>query len=71
MAFFWIAETAPGSIVASSELAQAGLDVTFATQAEAEAWLTGTYPDLLDLGVEQVSLFEEDRLIYGPMPLSA
>ena len=38
-------------------------------QADAEAWLTGAYPDLLDVGVTAVSLYEEDRLVYGPMSL--
>lgn len=38
-------------------------------QASAEGWLTGAYLDLLDAGVTAVSLFEEDRLVYGPMSL--
>lgn len=40
-------------------------------QALAEEWLTAFYPELQDAGVETVSLFEEDRLVYGPMPLEA
>lgn len=38
-------------------------------QASAESWLTGAYLDLLDAGVTAVSLYEEDRLVYGPMSL--
>ena len=38
-------------------------------QAAAESWLTGAYPDLLDAGITTVSLYEEDRLVYGPMSL--
>ena len=38
-------------------------------QAAAESWLTGAYPDLLDAGITAVSLYEEDRLVYGPMSL--
>lgn len=41
----------------------------FATQAEAEAWLTEHYPDLQDAGVREVTLMEEDRVVYGPMGL--
>lgn len=43
----------------------------FPTQSEAEAWLTESWPDLLDSGVASVSLFEEGRLVYGPMSLSS
>jgi len=43
---------------------------TFPTQADAEAWLTVTYPDLAAEGVTEVSLFQDDRLVYGPMSLA-
>ena len=42
---------------------------TWPDQAAAEAWLTAGYLDLLDAGVTAVSLYEEDRLVYGPMSL--
>lgn len=45
------------------------LGTTFPTQGEAETWLGEFYPDLLDAGVRAVSLYEADRLIYGPMSL--
>lgn len=45
------------------------LAATWPDQAAAEAWLTGAYPELLDAGVNEVSLYEEDRLVYGPMSL--
>jgi hypothetical protein len=41
----------------------------FPSQGEAESWLGETYPDLLDSGVHAVSLYEGDRLVYGPMSL--
>jgi hypothetical protein len=41
----------------------------FPTQGEAESWLGETYPDLLVSGVTAVSLYEGDRLVYGPMSL--
>lgn len=53
-----------GAPEVSAELSQAWPD-----QAAAESWLTGAYLDLLDAGVTAVSLYEEDRLVYGPMSL--
>ena len=41
----------------------------FPTQGEAESWLGEFFPDLLQAGVKTVSLYEEDRLVYGPMRL--
>jgi len=43
----------------------------FPTQGEAESWLGETYPDLLVSGVRSVTLYEGDRLVYGPMSLEA
>ena len=42
---------------------------TFPTQGEAESWLGEFYPSLLRAGVRAVSLYEADRLVYGPMSL--
>jgi hypothetical protein len=42
---------------------------TFQTQGEAETWLGEFYPSLLRAGVRAVSLYEADRLVYGPMSL--
>lgn len=44
---------------------------TFPTQGEAETWLGEFYPDLLDVGVGSVTLYEADRRVYGPMGLEA
>ena len=71
MAWYWEAELAAGSEATPDDLKGAGIGQHFDDQAEAEAWLTAMYPDLVDLGVDSVSLFEEERLVYGPMSLSA
>lgn len=47
----------------------AGPDVQFDEQPEAEAWLTDTYEQLRDAGVDQVTLRENERTVYGPMSL--
>ncbi len=41
----------------------------FPTQADAEAWLTSEYEDLVDRGVRTVSLFRDADRVYGPMSL--
>jgi hypothetical protein len=45
------------------------LERAFPSQGDAETWLGEFYPDLLESGCRAVSLYEEDRLVYGPMPL--
>lgn len=68
----WRLEDAAGATVALS-----GSDATdfaeqsFPTQGDAESWIGEVYGDLSDLGVAQVTLFEVDREVYGPMSLSA
>lgn len=42
---------------------------TFPSQAEAETWLGEVWRELLEAGVDDVSLFEEGRVVYGPMSL--
>ena len=51
------------------DVSVAELERTFESQAEAEDWLGAFFTDLTDAGVGEVSLYEEDRLVYGPMSL--
>lgn len=46
-------------------------DVTFASQADAESWVGETWSDLASEGVDQVTLLEHERVVYGPMSLHA
>jgi hypothetical protein len=41
----------------------------FPSQSDAESWIGEMWHDLLDDGVDQVTLFEVDREVYGPMSL--
>lgn len=41
----------------------------FATQADAESWVGETWPGLAEAGVDAVTLFEHERVVYGPMSL--
>lgn len=43
----------------------------FPSQGEAETWLGEFFPDLVEAGVHEVSLYEADRRVYGPMRLDA
>ena len=42
---------------------------TFASQGDAESWIGEIWAELAELGVDQVTLFEVDRQVYGPMAL--
>jgi hypothetical protein len=41
----------------------------FASQADAETWLGTVWRDLAASGVSAASLYEDERLVYGPMSL--
>ena len=69
MAYLWVGQPMPGVQLSPDDLAAAGMGKRFDDQAAAETWLTLFYPELADLGVAEVSLYDEDRLVYGPMPL--
>ena len=43
----------------------------FASQADAESWVGEIWSQLAENGVDAVTLFEHDRLVYGPMSLHA
>lgn len=67
MSYRWAAT--PG--LPTEEADALGLDQRFADQAEAERWLTQVFDELAFAGVHEVTLYEEDRLVYGPMSLEA
>ena len=60
----WVPDRRPGPGAPSTE-------EHFPSQGEAESWLGEIYPELLAAGVRAVSLYEVDRLVYGPMSLEA
>ena len=43
----------------------------FATQADAESWVGEIWAALAEEGVAAVTLFDQERVVYGPMSLSA
>ena len=46
-------------------------DQRFGNQGDAESWVGEIWADLAEHGVAAVTLFEHERLVYGPMSLSA
>lgn len=59
---------------------QAGVEVAvpddlggqrFTSQADAESWVGEIWSDLAGEGVDQVTLLEHERVVYGPMSLHA
>lgn len=65
MPYRWRYEDAAGN-------ERTGPQETFDDQQEAELWLTDSWEELLDDGVEQVTLLDEDDApVYGPMGLRA
>ena len=67
MAWSWRYERASGEAI--DNLPQAAAGARFPNQGEAESWLGETWRELLEAGVDQVSLLEEGRVVYGPMSL--
>jgi len=65
MTFTWRLESSDGSVVTPPGVA----DDRFPSQADAESWVGEAWADLLGEGVDQVSLLEGDRVVYGPMSL--
>jgi hypothetical protein len=43
----------------------------FTNQSDAESWIGETFRELSEGGVAQVTLFEDEKKVYGPMSLDA
>jgi hypothetical protein len=65
MTWSWQLEKQDGTVVTARNLPKE----TFSSQGDAESWLGENWRSLLDGGVDQVTLLEEDRTEYGPMSL--
>lgn len=63
----WQYFDAEGSLLSREDLTAKG----FPTQSDAENWLGETWRDLLEAGVESVTLREAGTVVYGPMSLRA
>ncbi|MEU6116529.1 hypothetical protein ABZ840_18580 [Streptomyces sp. NPDC047117] len=67
MAWTWRFEKADGTEAAPGE----NPPEDFSTQGDAESWIGEYFKSLVDCGVDQATLFEDGKKIYGPMSLHA
>jgi hypothetical protein len=65
MPWIWRYEKEDGAVVSGAALQ----DAIFASQGDAESWLGENWRGLLEAGVDQVTLLDDDRKEYGPMSL--
>jgi hypothetical protein len=65
----WRYETADGTPLDADALSSAPRAEIFPSQSDAESWLGEVWQELLHAGVEQVTLRDGDRKVYGPMGL--
>ena len=66
--WWWrLEDTAGVEVAVPSDLA----GQRFSSQADAESWVGETWAELAEQGVDQVTLFELERQVYGPMSLHA
>ncbi|MGK2309394.1 hypothetical protein [Cutibacterium sp. V970] len=70
MSYSWIFTQPHVTVEGAEHLGEFGAGQQFESQEEAEAWLSGTWPELQDAGVDAVTLMEDDEVVYGPMGLS-
>lgn len=69
MSWTWQYETADGTLLDAEGLDTAPTAEIFPSQSDAESWLGEVWQELLHAGVEQVTLLDGDRKVYGPMGL--
>lgn len=66
----WRLEDDAGTEVAAPQTAP-GDGPRFTAQSDAESWVGEVWRELVEEGVAQVTLFDADREVYGPMSLRA
>ena len=67
MSWTWQFERADGTVI--TPLSDSNADETFSSQGDAETWIGEMWRDLVESGVDAVTLLEDDRTEYGPMSL--
>lgn len=68
LSWWWRLEVASGEQV---EVVEEYAAARFPSQADAESWVGEVWPELVEFGVDAVTLFEGERQVYGPMSLHA
>lgn len=65
----WRYEDSSGAEVTQQASGDALPVARFPSQAEAESWVGESWRELLDAGVDAVTLLREQEVVYGPMSL--
>ena len=68
MAWTWRYEAPDGS---TAEPEGVAAPEVFPSQSDAESFIGESWRELLEAGVAQVTLFEGERKVYGPMRLES
>ncbi|GAA0983476.1 hypothetical protein ENKNEFLB_02969 [Nocardioides aquaticus] len=66
LAWWWRCEDAAGAEV---DVPEPYAGQRFANQGDAESWVGEVFAELAAEGVDAVTLFEDQRRVYGPMSL--
>lgn len=69
MSWTWRFEKSDGSEIQREDLPAIAEVGSFPAQSDAESWVGEVWRELLDAGIDAVSLFEDERLVYGNMSL--
>lgn len=64
-----LGSSALGSMASGSEGRTRSVSPEFQSQGDAESWVGEFWHQLVEAGVGQVTLFDGDREVYGPMDL--
>lgn len=67
MTWMWIYQDSSGTPVPN--LTDVANIDGFLTQSDAESYIGESWKELLDQGVDAVTLYEDEREVYGPMSL--
>ena len=70
MSYWWVFKQSRVTVKGAEHLGEIGAGQQFESQEEAEAWLSETWPELQDAGVDEVTLMQDEDVVYGPMGLS-
>ena len=68
MSYSWRYERADGTAIEDG-LPEAATTESFPAQGDAETWVGEVWRELLEGGVDAVTLLEDGRVVYGPMSL--
>ena len=70
MSYSWVFKQSRVTVKGAEHLGELGAGQQFESQEEAEAWLSETWPELQEARIDEVTLMEDDDVVYGPMGLS-